>query len=97
MSPGSGSRSAPSRGGWLIEHADWSWIFLVNLPIVVVALIAGRFLVPESRDESSPRLDVRGFVLSFAALTALVWGLIEAPSRGWTDALVLAAFAVATA
>ena len=50
-----------------------------------VALIAGRFLVPESRDESAPRLDLRGFVLSFVALTALVWGLIEAPSRGWTD------------
>ena len=51
--------------------------------------------MPESRDESAPRLDWRGFVLSFAALTVLIWGLIEAPSRDWTDGLVLAAFALA--
>ena len=76
---GIGIAIGPVTGGWLIEHADWSWIFLVNLPIVVVALVAGRFLVPESRDESAPQLDLRGFVLSFAALTTLIWGLIEAP------------------
>jgi EmrB/QacA subfamily drug resistance transporter len=92
---GIGIAIGPVAGGWLIEHASWSWIFLVNLPIVVVALVAGRFLVPESRDESKPRLDPRGFALSFVALTSLVWGLIEAPSRGWTDTLVLAAFGVA--
>src|SRR5688572_1990326 len=85
---GLGIAIGPVAGGWLIENADWSWIFLVNLPVVVVALIAGRFLVPESRDESAPRLDLRGFTLSFAALTTLIWGLIEAPSRGWTDTLV---------
>ena len=87
---GLGIAIGPVAGGWLIEHASWSWIFLVNLPIVAVALLAGRFLVPESRDESAPRLDLRGFALSFVGLSTLVWGLIEAPSRGWTDALVLA-------
>jgi EmrB/QacA subfamily drug resistance transporter len=92
---GIGIAIGPVAGGWLIEHASWSWIFLVNLPIVVVALVAGRFLVPESRDETEPRLDPRGFVLSFVALTTLVWGLIEAPARGWTDTLVLAAFGLA--
>jgi EmrB/QacA subfamily drug resistance transporter len=92
---GIGIAIGPVTGGWLIEHADWSWIFLVNLPIVVLALIAGRFLVGESRDESAPRLDLRGFALSFVALSSLIWGLIEAPSRGWTDALVLAAFVFA--
>ncbi|MDA0163222.1 MFS transporter [Solirubrobacter ginsenosidimutans] len=89
---GIGIAIGPVAGGWLIEHASWSWIFLVNLPIVVGALVAGRFLVPESRDEAEPRLDPRGFVLSFVALSSLVWGLIEAPSRGWADGLVLAAF-----
>ena len=44
---GLGIAIGPVAGGWLIEHADWSWIFLVNLPIVVAALVAGRFLVPE--------------------------------------------------
>jgi EmrB/QacA subfamily drug resistance transporter len=92
---GIGIAIGPVAGGWLIEHANWSWIFLVNLPVVVLALAAGRFLVPESRDESAPRLDLAGFGLSFVALTALVWGLIEAPARGWTDGAVLTAFAVA--
>ena len=90
---GIGIAIGPVAGGWLIEHADWSWIFLVNLPVVIVALIAGRFLVPESLDESAPRLDLGGFVFSFVALSALIWGLIEAPARGWTDAVTLAAFA----
>ena len=94
---GLGIAIGPVTGGWLIEHASWSWIFLVNVPIVALALIAGRFLVPESRDEAAPRLDVRGFTLSFAALSTLIWGLIEAPARGWTDGLVLAAFVVAGA
>ena len=92
---GVGIAIGPVAGGWLIEHADWSWIFLVNLPVVALALIAGRFLVPESRDPAAPPLDLRGFGLSFVALSVLVWGLIEAPGRGWTAALVLAAFAFA--
>ncbi len=90
---GIGIALGPVSGGWLIEHSGWGAIFLVNLPIVVAALIAGRWLVPESRDEAAPRLDPAGFGLSFAGLTALVWGLIEAPDRGWTDAAVLGAFA----
>src|SRR4051812_13342767 len=94
---GVGIAIGPVAGGWLIENADWSWIFLVNVPVVALALVAGRWLVPESRDESAPALDWRGFVLSFAALTVLVWALIEAPSRGWTDGLVLGAFVLAAA
>ena len=78
---GIGIAIGPVAGGWIIEHADWSWIFLVNLPFVAFALLAGRWLVPESRDPSAPRLDIPGFVLSTAGLTALVWGIIEAPSR----------------
>ncbi|HZB74796.1 MAG TPA: MFS transporter, partial [Solirubrobacteraceae bacterium] len=54
----------PVTGGWLVEHGDWSLIFLVNVPIVIVALIAGRWLVPESSDPAKPRLDAGGFALS---------------------------------
>jgi EmrB/QacA subfamily drug resistance transporter len=93
---GLGIAIGPVAGGWIIEHADWSWIFLVNVPFVVLALIAGRRWVAESSDPSAPRLDVPGFVLSTAGLTALVWGIIEAPNSGWTDPSILAAFASAT-
>jgi EmrB/QacA subfamily drug resistance transporter len=92
---GLGIAIGPVTGGWLLEHSGWSAIFLVNLPIVVVALLAGRRLVPESKDPSAPKLDLGGFALSIAGLTALVWGLIEAPSRGWTDPAILAAFGAA--
>src|SRR3954454_19690433 len=71
---GLGIAIGPVTGGWLIEHADWSWIFLVNVPVVALALVAGRWLVPESRDTSAPALDWPGFALSFASLSVLVWG-----------------------
>jgi EmrB/QacA subfamily drug resistance transporter len=87
----------PVTGGWLLEHGDWSLIFLVNLPLVIVALAAGRWLVPESRDPSAPRLDYGGFALSALGLGALVWAIIEAPGRGWGDGVVLAGFATAAA
>ena len=83
----------PVTGGWLVENGDWSLIFLVNVPIVLIALISGRWLVPESSDPAKPRLDAGGFVLSSLGLGALVWALIEAPSRGWTDAMILGGFA----
>jgi DHA2 family multidrug resistance protein-like MFS transporter len=87
----------PISGGWLIEHFNWSSVFLVNLPVVVGGLIAGAVLIPESRDPESPRLDFPGIGLSIAGLTAIVWGLIEASERGWTDPTILAAFAAGAA
>ena len=85
----------PVTGGWLVEHGDWSLVFLVNLPFVLAALVAGRFLVPESRDPAAPRLDVGGFLLSSLGLGALVASIIEAPDRGWTSPLILTGFALA--
>jgi EmrB/QacA subfamily drug resistance transporter len=90
---GMGVAIGPVAGGWLIEHVDLSAIFLVNVPAVVACLIGALALVPESRDPESPRLDVVGAALSIAGLTAVVWGLIEAPERGWTDGPILVAFA----
>ena len=92
---GLGIAIGPVSGGWLVEHADWSWIFLVNLPFVAAALPLVRALVPESRDPATPPLDLPGFALSTAGLVALVWAIIEAPDRGWTAPVTLAAFAVA--
>jgi len=83
----------PALGGWLLEHFWWGSVLLINTPIAVVALVLGFFLVHESRDADRPRQDPVGAGLSIAGLVALVWGIIEAPGRGWTDGRVLGAFA----
>jgi EmrB/QacA subfamily drug resistance transporter len=92
---GLGIAIGPVAGGWIVEHGDWSWVFLVNLPFVAAGLLAQRPLVPESKDPAAPPLDIPGFLLSTAGLTALVWGIIQAPDSGWTDPAILGAFAAA--
>src|SRR3954447_12581962 len=94
---GLGIAIGPVAGGWLIEHASWNAFFLVTLPFVAAALLAGRWLVPESKDPAAPRLDLPGFGLSIAGLTTLVWAIIEAPSWGWTNPAILLAFGLAVA
>ena len=60
---GLGIALGPIAGGWLVEHADWHWVFLVNVPIVVLALALGRVLVPESRDPKPDRSTSPGAAL----------------------------------
>jgi MFS family permease len=71
---GLGIAIGPVTGGWLLEHFWWGSVFLVNLPIVVIALLAGRVLVPTSRDPSPRRLDPVGTVLSFVGLAGVCTG-----------------------
>jgi EmrB/QacA subfamily drug resistance transporter len=87
----------PLAGGYLLEHFYWGSVFLVNVPIVIAALVAGAFLVPTSKDPSAPRLDPVGAVLSITGLTALLWTIIEAPSKGWASSPTLIGFAAAVA
>src|SRR6266545_662239 len=85
----------PVVGGWLLEQYWWGSVFLLNVPIVLVALLAGLMLVPESRHPAPPRPDLVGLALSAASLTLLVYGIIEAPASGWTSAAVLGSLAAA--
>jgi len=94
---GLGVAIGPIAGGWLIEHLDWRWIFLFNLPAVAACLAGALFVVPESPATEKPKLDVVGALLSIAGLSALVWGLIEAPERGWSSTAILGAFAAGVA
>ncbi|MEX0863521.1 MAG: DHA2 family efflux MFS transporter permease subunit [Acidimicrobiia bacterium] len=87
----------PVLGGWLLENYWWGSIFLINVLVVVVAIALGWFLVPESKDPEATPLDPVGAVLSIGGLVALVYAIIEAPSRGWTDSLVVVGFGVALA
>jgi MFS transporter, DHA2 family, multidrug resistance protein len=83
----------PVTGGWLLEHFWWGSVFLVNVPVVVVALVLGQLFVPTSRDPSAPPIDVVGALLSIAGLVVLVWAIIEGPG-GWTNPEILGAFAL---
>lgn len=94
---GIGIGLGPLVGGALVEWSSWSAVFWVPVPVAVIALAAGIRLVPESRDPESRPLDMPGAVLSTVALTALVYAIIEAPTRGWLDPITLGAFGVAIA
>jgi EmrB/QacA subfamily drug resistance transporter len=87
--------AGPVSGGWLLEHFWWGSIFFVNVPVVIVALVAVVVLVPESKETGAPRLDIGGIVLSIAAITTLVFSIIEAPEWGWLDPKTVAGFALA--
>src|SRR4051794_39352753 len=67
----------PLIGGWLLDHYAWGAVFLINLPIVAVGLIAIAILLPESRDPHPRAFDVRGTLASSAGLVALTYGVIE--------------------
>jgi EmrB/QacA subfamily drug resistance transporter len=86
----------PLVGGLLTEHIDWSWIFFINVPIGVLAIVAASLVIRESRDPSADqRLDIPGLLTSAIALFALTFALIEANDYGWTSPTILALFAVA--
>ena len=85
----------PVTGGWLLEHFRWGSVFLINVPLIVIGLVAGFALIPESRDPAASALDPLGALLSIAGLVGLIWAIIEAPGRGWADVGIVAAFAAA--
>jgi EmrB/QacA subfamily drug resistance transporter len=92
---GAGAAIGPIGSGFLLEHFWWGSVFLMNLPIIVVALIAGGVLIPTSKDPHGTSLDPVGAGLSIAGLAALLYGIIEAPSHGWTSTATIGAFAAA--
>jgi EmrB/QacA subfamily drug resistance transporter len=89
MGMGAGIPLGPIIGGYLLNHFWWGSIFLVNVPVVIAAMIAIALLLPESRDPAPPRADLLGGLLSTVGLLSLVYGLIEAPNRGWSEPLVV--------
>jgi EmrB/QacA subfamily drug resistance transporter len=92
---GLGVAIGPTLGGWLLEHFAWGAVFLVNLPIVAVALFGVWRVVPASRAARATRLDLTGLLLAASGLTALTWVLISAPDHGWLSATTLGAGAAA--
>ncbi|HTO00953.1 MAG TPA: DHA2 family efflux MFS transporter permease subunit, partial [Microthrixaceae bacterium] len=80
---GAGSALGPLLTGFVLEHADWNAVFLVNIPFIVLALILGVSLVPRSKGESGTPLDIPGAILSGVGLSVFIYALIEAPTHGW--------------
>ena len=91
---GIGIAIGPLLGGYLVDHFSWGSVFTVNIPVVIVAIAAGAAIIPSSKDPDAAKLDPLGALLSIVGLVSLVFGLIEAPQRGWTDSLILGAFAL---
>ncbi|MGW3647545.1 MFS transporter [Streptomyces sp. NPDC000878] len=79
----------PVVSGLLLEHFWWGSMFLINVPLAAIALIGGFKLIPESKAEGHPGLDLVGALLSVAGLVAIVYGLVEAPHNGWGDIVTL--------
>jgi MFS transporter, DHA2 family, multidrug resistance protein len=84
----------PLLGGWLLSHYWWGWVFLINVPVVLVTIIAVAALVPESRSAARPGLDPIGILSSSAGLAAVTYGLIEAGQQGWGSAGALVPLAI---
>ena len=94
---GVGAATGGVTSGWLLQHFWFGSIFLLNVAVVGIALVAGAFLVPSSRDERQPALDPLGALLSIAGLGTLIYAIIEAPERGWASAPTLVATIAAAA
>ena len=84
----------PVVGGVLLEYFDWYSVFLLNIPVVVIAFIGGYLFVGESRDKDAPGLDPLGVILSIAGLFTLVYGIIKAGEESWTDGSVITLLSV---
>ncbi|MBZ4320921.1 DHA2 family efflux MFS transporter permease subunit [Streptomyces sp. SCA2-4] len=80
----------PILGGYLLDHFWWGAVFLINVPVVVLAFLAVSAWLPESKAARAKRFDVGGLVFSSTGLAAMTYGVIQGGEKGWTDAGTLA-------
>ncbi|MCO6006145.1 DHA2 family efflux MFS transporter permease subunit [Actinoallomurus purpureus] len=92
---GLGIAVGPLVGGWLLGRFWWGSVFLINLPIGVLGLLAAAAVIPRSRAVGPRRLDPLGVLLSVTGPATLVWAIIEGPSRGWGSPAVVGVGAIA--
>ena len=85
----------PVVGGALVSSAGWAWIFLINIPLGLAAIVLTLRFIPESRAQNPRRFDPVGQTLVTVLLASITYGIIEAPLAGWTSPVIVAAFAAA--
>ncbi|MFT4108596.1 MFS transporter [Propionicimonas sp.] len=83
----------PVLAGVMLTHLAWQWLFLINVPVAVVAVPVILAVIPESREATGERVDLAGAVLSVGFLAALIYALSSGPDAGWLSLPVLGSFA----
>lgn len=89
---GAGTALGPLLTGFVLEHYSWHGAFLISLPLILIALLTGAYLLPRSSDPDHTKLDIPGSTLSVIGLVGLVYAIIEAPHNGWLSFETLAVF-----
>ena len=80
----------PLAGGWLVTHASWRWVFIVNVPFAIATAALVAYAVPKhAPPEKRPRVDITGGVLCVLGLGGPVFALIEEPRRGWGSPMIV--------
>lgn len=91
---GTAAAAGPVLGGLLVE-LSWRWVFLVNVPVGIAAIVAGTRVLEERREPGGARPDLLGAACVTGAVGLLVAGVVQGPSWGWTDPRVLGLLAAA--
>ncbi|WP_055700819.1 MULTISPECIES: MFS transporter [Streptomyces] len=89
-----GFAAGPLLGGFMLDHFWWGSIFLINIPVALLGLVAVLKLVPESKNPQGDRPDLLGALLSTIGMAAVVYAIISGPEHGWTSGQVLVSAAV---
>jgi EmrB/QacA subfamily drug resistance transporter len=84
----------PVLGGWLVQHASWRWVFLINIPLAVAVMVISLWRIPESRSADARSIDWPGAFLATIGLGGLVGGFVESVNLGWKSPQVFGSLIV---